>query len=56
MNRVRNYAGDEGRPLGARLQPQAPNNPNLRWLRALVVSVLEKAKETCLVHANISWV
>ena len=30
---------DEGRPLGAGLQEQAPNRPELHWLRARVVSV-----------------
>jgi hypothetical protein len=56
MNTVRNDAGDEGWPLAARLQPLAPNNLNPPWLRAIVVSVLERATETCLLHTNISWV
>ena len=34
---------DEGRSLGAGLQEQAPNHLKLRWLRARVVSVEEKA-------------
>jgi hypothetical protein len=56
FNTVRNYAGDEGRPLVVGLLAQASNNLNPRWLKALVVSVLEKVTETCLLHANISWV
>ena len=35
---------DEGRPLGAALQEEAPNHLKLRWSRAMVVSVKEKAK------------
>ena len=35
---------DEGRPLGAALQEEAPNRLKLRWSRAMVVSVKEKAK------------
>ena len=35
---------DEGRPLGAALQEEASNRLKLRWLRAMVVSVKEKAK------------
>ena len=35
---------DEGRPLGAALQGEAPNHPKLLWLRAMVVSVGEKAR------------
>ena len=34
---------DEGRPLGAGLQEQAPNRLKLRRSRAFVVSVEEKA-------------
>ena len=34
---------DEGRPLGAGLQEQASNRLKLHWLRAIVVSVKEKA-------------
>ena len=30
---------DEGRPLGAGLQEQAPNRLELHWSRAIVVSV-----------------
>ena len=37
------YRRDEGRPLGAGLQEQAPNYPKLLWSRAMVVSVTEKA-------------
>jgi len=39
----RGGTGDEGRPLGAGLQEQAPNHLKLHWLRAIVVSVEEKA-------------
>ncbi len=35
---------DEGRPLGAVLQEEASNHLKLRWLRAMVVSVKEKAE------------
>jgi hypothetical protein len=42
---VRNCARDEGRPLGAGLQEQAPNHLKLLWLRAMVVSVEEKARQ-----------
>jgi len=35
---------DEGRPLVAVLQEEASNHLKLRWLRAMVVSVKEKAK------------
>jgi hypothetical protein len=38
----RSCKGDEGRPLGVGLQGQTPNHPKLRWLRAIVVSVLGK--------------
>ena len=41
---VRNYTKDEGRPLGAALQEEASNHLKLRRLRALVVSVKEKAE------------
>ena len=34
---------DEGGPLGAGLQEQAPNHLKLRWLRARVVSVKDKS-------------
>jgi hypothetical protein len=40
---MRCCTGDEGRPLGAGLQEQAPNRLKLHALRALVVSVEEKA-------------
>ena len=35
---------DEGRPLGAALQEEASNHHKLRWSKARVVSVMEKAK------------
>ena len=38
-----NCVRDEGRPLGAGLQEQAPNHLKLRWLRTSVVSVKEKS-------------
>ncbi len=41
---------DEGRPLEAGLQKQASNHLKLHWLRASVVSVKEKAWETCQVR------
>ena len=41
----RGCTGDEGRSLGAGLQEQAPNHLKLRWLRARVVSVKEKARQ-----------
>ncbi len=47
---VRNCTRDEGRPLGAALQEEAPNHLELLWLRARVVSVKEKARETCQVQ------
>jgi len=34
---------DEGRPLEAAIQVEASNRRKLRWLRAGVVSVTEKA-------------
>ena len=40
---MRNCARDEGGPLGAGLQEQAPNHLKLHLLRAGVVSVKEKA-------------
>ena len=40
---VRNYARDEGRPLGAGRQGQASNHRKLHQSRAVVVSVAEKA-------------
>ena len=39
----RRYMRDEGRPLGAGLQEQAPNHLKLHWSKAIVVSVMEKA-------------
>ena len=36
---------DEGRPLGAGLQGQAPNHLKLLWLKARVVSVKAKGAE-----------
>jgi len=36
---------DEGRPLGAGLQEQALNHLKLHWLRVIVVSVREKARQ-----------
>ena len=35
---------DEGRPLEAVLQEEASNHLKLRWSRAMVVSVKEKAE------------
>jgi retron-type reverse transcriptase len=40
---MRCCAGDEGRPLGAVWQEEAPNHRKLRWSRARVVSGEEKA-------------
>ena len=40
---VRCCTGDEGRPLGAGVQEQAPNHLTLQTLRATVVNVEEKA-------------
>ena len=34
--------GDEGRPLGAVMQVEAPNHLKLLWSKAMVVSVKEK--------------
>ena len=42
---MRNCTEDEGRPFGAGLQEQASNPLKLRWLRARVVSVKEKAQQ-----------
>jgi hypothetical protein len=36
---------DEGRPLGAGLQEQASNHLKLHWLKPIVVSVKEKARQ-----------
>ena len=41
---ARNYTKNEGRSLGVGLQEQAPNHLKLLWLRAMVVSVKEKAR------------
>jgi hypothetical protein len=35
---------DDGRSLGAALQEAASNHLKLRWLKAMVVSVKEKAR------------
>ena len=40
---MRCCTGDEGRPLGAVWQEEAPNPLNRRWSKARVVSVEEKA-------------
>jgi hypothetical protein len=40
---MRCCAGDEGRPLGAVWQEEAPNHLKLRWSKARVVSGEEKA-------------
>jgi len=37
---------DEGRSLGTGVQAQVPNHLKLRWSRAKVVSVQEKARRT----------
>ncbi len=36
---------DEGGPLGTGVQAQVPNHLKLRWSKARVVSVQEKARE-----------
>jgi hypothetical protein len=36
---------DEGRPLGAAVQAEAPNRLKLLWSKAMVVSVKEKARQ-----------
>jgi hypothetical protein len=41
---VRNCARDEGRPLGAGLQEQAPNHLKLLWSKAMLVSGKEKSQ------------
>ena len=38
-------AEDGGRPSGAAIQVEAPNHRKLLWLRAMVVSVTEKARQ-----------
>ncbi len=45
---ARNYARDEGRPLGAGLQEQASNHLKLHRSRAVVVSVKEKSGQRIL--------
>ena len=45
---ARNYAKDEGRPLGAGLQEQASNHLKLHRSRAVVVSVKEKSGQRVL--------
>lgn len=42
---MHNCAKDEGWPLGAGLQEQAPNHLKLRWSKARVVSVEEKSRQ-----------
>lgn len=37
-------AEDEGGPLGAAIQVEAPNRRKLLWSKAMVVSVTEKAR------------
>jgi len=37
--------GDEGRPLGAAMQVEAPNHLKLLWSKAMVVSVKEKVSQ-----------
>ena len=46
--RPRNYARDEGRPLGVDLRELASNHLVLHWSRALVVSVKEKPGQRIL--------
>ena len=41
-----NYVRDEGRPLGAGLQGQAPNHLKLLWSKAGVVNVKGKGAES----------
>ena len=50
--RVRCSAGDAGRPLGGGLQGQVPNRLTLRWSRARVVSVKEKAPSDCVRYGS----
>ena len=42
----RRFTEDEGRPLGVGLQDLASNRRELHWLRALVVNVVGKGRET----------
>ncbi len=44
LHQTRCCAGDGGRPSEAGLQEQASNNHKLRWSKARVVSVMEKAR------------
>jgi hypothetical protein len=44
VRRAQCFTEDEGRPLGTGLQEQVPNHLKLRWSRARVVSVEEKAE------------
>ena len=46
---MRNCRRDGGGPPGVGLQKQASNPLKLRWLRARVVSVREKAQSNCQV-------
>ena len=45
---ARNYARDEGRPLGTGFQEQASNHLKVLWLRARVLSVKEKSGQRIL--------
>ncbi len=38
------YIEDEGRPLGIAIQVETPNHHKLLWSKAMVVSVMEKAR------------
>jgi hypothetical protein len=49
---ARNYAKDEGKPLGAGLQEQASNHLKLHRSRAVVVSVREKSRQRILAGTN----
>ena len=44
-NAVPCCTGDEGRPLGAVMQVEAPNHLKLLWSKAMVVSVKEKVSQ-----------
>jgi len=39
-------------PSGVGFREQAPNHPELRWLKTVVVSVREKARKTCQVGSR----
>jgi hypothetical protein len=41
----RSCTEDEGRPLGAVMQVEAPNHLKLLWTKAMVVSVKEKVPQ-----------